>query len=174
MKNIQKSLVGFLIIILVIILIVIGAYYAQENRTVKVPPFVNVETNIADVYIMSGESMMPSYKPEQRLEIVDDIASITYSDVVIFRHDKALLTKRVVALPGDTVSIGSGTLYVNNKPFDRFTSEVISNFDGSRSEYPKITLGQDEYFVLGDNTKKSFDSRNFGPILKSAIVGKVK
>ncbi len=82
-----------------------------------------------------------------------------------------LFVKRLVALPGDTVQIYGGHLYVNG--------ELVEDpeFMGSvPSDYPLRTLGSDEYFVIGDNRYTSHDSRasDVGPISKSAIMGKVK
>ena len=82
-----------------------------------------------------------------------------------------LFVKRLVALPGDTVEIKDGHLYVNDEmvPDPEYQGSVPRNFE-------KITLGEDEYFVMGDNRRTSHDSRSddVGPISASAIMGKVK
>lgn len=82
-----------------------------------------------------------------------------------------LFVKRLVALPGDTVEIRNGTLYVNG--------EVVADPEHMGStprDYSLRHLGADEYFVMGDNRRTSHDSRadDVGPISKSAIMGKVK
>lgn len=82
-----------------------------------------------------------------------------------------LFVKRLVALPGDTVEITGGHLYVND--------ELVEDpeFMGSvPSDYAKRKLGADEYFVMGDNRYSSHDSRasDVGPISRNAIMGKVK
>ena len=81
-----------------------------------------------------------------------------------------LFVKRVVALPGDTVQIKDGKLYVNREevPDPEFMGSVPGNY-GPR------TLGTDEYFVIGDNRGNSHDSRagDVGPLHRSQIMGKV-
>lgn len=82
-----------------------------------------------------------------------------------------LFVKRLVALPGDTVEIREGTLYING--------EAVADPEHMGStprDYPLRLLGADEYFVMGDNRRTSHDSRadDVGPISKSAIMGKVK
>ena len=82
-----------------------------------------------------------------------------------------LFVKRLVALPGDTLAIRGGVLYVNGKAVE--DPELMGSTPG---DYPLIRLGEDEYFVIGDNRGNSHDSRalDVGPISKSAIMGKVK
>ncbi len=82
-----------------------------------------------------------------------------------------LFVKRLVALPGDTVEIREGILYVNG--------EAVPNPEKMGSvprDYPLRQLGEGEYFVIGDNRRSSHDSRSddVGPISASAIMGKVK
>ena len=82
-----------------------------------------------------------------------------------------LFVKRLVALPGDTVEIREGVLYVNG--------EAVPNPEKMASvprDYSLRQLGEDEYFVIGDNRRTSHDSRadDVGPLSASAIMGKVK
>jgi len=81
-----------------------------------------------------------------------------------------LFVKRLVALPGDTVQISDGILYVNG--------EAVANPEKMGSvpgDYPLHQLGENEYFVMGDNRRTSHDSRanDVGPLTRSAIMGKV-
>ena len=80
--------------------------------------------------------------------------------------------KRVIGVPGDTVQIKNGTVYVNGKAFDEETDVASIEDAGLAAE--EITLGADEYFVLGDNRNNSEDSRyaNIGNIKKDYIIGK--
>ena len=89
--------------------------------------------------------------------------------LALTRH--TVFVKRLVALPGDTVEIRSGHLYVNG--------EAVPDPKEQGSEpmsFEKITLGEDEYFVMGDNRFSSHDSRSndVGPLSKSMLRGKVR
>ena len=80
--------------------------------------------------------------------------------------------KRVVGVPGDKVQISDGVLYVNGELFDTTDTEAIQNAGMAERE---LVVGEDEYFVLGDNRNSSEDSRyaNIGNIKKEDITGKV-
>ena len=73
------------------------------------------------------------------------------------------LTKRVVAIPGDTVQGRNGNVYVNGFKIDDIATEP----------FPRVEVGADEYFVLGDNRSFSQDSRDFGAVPRDAIFGRV-
>lgn len=96
-------------------------------------------------------------------------------DVVVFlpngNEKSHYYIKRVVAVPGDTVQIRDGVLYVNGEMFDDEDTEAIRNPGLAEEE---ITVGENEFFVLGDNRNSSEDSRyaNIGNIQKDYIVGK--
>jgi len=82
-----------------------------------------------------------------------------------------LFVKRLVALPGDTVMISGGHLYVNGEYVED------PEFMGSvPMDYPLRELGEDEYFVMGDNRRTSHDSRadDVGPLSRSQIMGRVE
>lgn len=95
-------------------------------------------------------------------------------DVIVFYpngNEKAhYYVKRVVGVPGDTVQIKDGSLYVNGEIYEDIVEEI--EYAGLAEE--KITVGEDEYFVLGDATNSSEDSRyaNIGMIKKEYIEGK--
>ena len=84
---------------------------------------------------------------------------------------KTLFVKRLAALPGDTVEIAEGCLYVNGE-----LAPDPPTLGSDPRDYPQRTLGRDEYFVIGDNRASSHDSRarNVGPIAASMLQGRVK
>jgi len=94
-------------------------------------------------------------------------------EVVIFRYENANpdkdLVKRVIAVPGQTIEIRSGVVYVDGEVLDE--PYVTAQAASSDSMAP-ITLGPDQYFVMGDNRKVSYDSRSWGPLPAQDIIGR--
>ncbi|MDB5188012.1 MAG: signal peptidase signal peptidase [Candidatus Kaiserbacteria bacterium] len=139
---------------------------------------------IAAPYIVSGPSMEPNFHDYNYL-IVD---RLTYrfsepqrGDVIVFNlpqmNDRALI-KRVIGLPGDTVSLSDTepkvTIINAAHPDGVVLSEpYISPSDFGGTSNAQYTLKKDEYFVLGDNRKVSADSRMWGILPRSDIVGRV-
>jgi signal peptidase I len=76
---------------------------------------------------------------------------------------QSTLTKRVVGIPGDTVSATRGYVSVNGKKADSIRT----------LRFPTVHLGRGQYFVLGDNRSASQDSRVFGPVPRAAIFARV-
>lgn len=86
----------------------------------------------------------------------------------LFRQN---FVKRVIALPGEEIEIIDGTVYVNGDPIEE--SYLDAEHTRRRTDMAPRTLGEDEYFVMGDNRDSSNDSRRVGAIRKSEIVGRV-
>lgn len=93
-------------------------------------------------------------------------------DIVIFNHNNNSFVKRIIGLPGDTVDFKNGLLIINGNQLKEEYNDSYINIKGD-VKYP-ITLGDNEYFVLGDNRDYSLDSRyqDF-TITKADILGKV-
>ena len=98
------------------------------------------------------------------------------NDIVVFfpngNEKSHLYIKRVIGVPGDTVQIKNGTVYVNGKVFDeKIEAASIEHAELAEDE---IEVGEDEFFVLGDNRNNSEDSRyaNIGNVKKEYIMGK--
>jgi signal peptidase I len=119
--------------------------------------------------------MLPTYHNWQLVFIDRHNTDFGYGDVVVFNNTnvKATLIKRIVACPGDTVLISDGILYINEKPSPLITETTRLSYAGIASS--KITLADDEYFVLGDNYEASKDSRceEVGLLHTTDILGKV-
>ena len=97
------------------------------------------------------------------------MAQIDRYDIVVLdeEYDDEIIIKRIIGLPGETVEIKNGKIYINDE-------EIEDEYAyGDTSDYEKITLADDEYFILGDNRLISKDSRYFGPIKKSDLMGEV-
>ncbi len=129
--------------------------------------------------VVSGHSMEDTLSDRDNL-IVDKISYRLHDperfDVVVFpprEEENTFYIKRVIGLPGEKVKIdAAGTIYINGEPIEEhYGTEVILNA-GLASE--EITLGDDEFFVLGDNRNNSMDSRyeGVGNITSDEIVGR--
>jgi signal peptidase I len=133
-------------------------------------------TRIFATGFVIGNSMEPSY-PAGKNVIVNKLAYLISSpkrgDVVFYRYNNSIYMKRIVGLPGDTVDISGQELIINGEPANiKQVSGVIK--DRGDVTYP-VVLGEDEYFVLGDNLDNSTDSRFLicGNISREEITGKV-
>lgn len=99
-------------------------------------------------------------------------------EVVVFHppvSEKKYYIKRVIGLPGESLAIVGGhvVIYTQQQPNGQVLAEPYVSPDAELMDMPKIALSEDEYFVMGDNRMFSFDSRNFGPIHKDKVIGKV-
>lgn len=85
--------------------------------------------------------------------------------------------KRVIGLPGETIEIRDSVVYINGEPLEEDFLTPERNTGRLCSDMPAIKLGDDQYFMMGDNRDNSNDSRNLlavGPIDREEIVGEVK
>lgn len=121
---------------------------------------------------VKGESMLPNFKDGELL-LTEKVTYRLYSpergDVIVFEAPSARrvdFIKRIIGLPGDSVKVINGFVFVNGeKLIEPYETQITEgNFE--------ITLDKDQYFVLGDNRGASSDSRSFGPISKKTIKGK--
>lgn len=134
--------------------------------------FVNLATAR---FVVDGRSMLPNFNTDQFI-IVSRLSYILgdpkRGDVVVF-HNPADPThdfiKRVIGLPGETVTIQDGRVYVNGV---RLEEPYIQNFCRGTVCDDTWEIGPDEFFVLGDNRGSSRDSHNFGPISRELLVGR--
>ena len=124
---------------------------------------------------VEGTSMLPRLEDRDRLFInkfVYHIAAIERGDVVVFRYprdpEKSYI-KRVIALPGDTLRVDRGHVYVNGNLL--YEPYVPQEYRDSRS-LAEMVIPAESYFMMGDHRSISSDSRDFGPVDRSLIYGK--
>lgn len=130
---------------------------------------------------VKGASMQPNFYDGQYLvidELSDRFSQPDRGQVIVFRYPldpSQFFIKRVIGLPGETVQVADGHLTIYNaaNPNGFVLSEPYLAPGTVTSGTEKLTLGSDQYFVMGDNRPESLDSRSFGPITASAIVGRV-
>jgi signal peptidase I len=124
---------------------------------------------------VEGTSMQPELRDQDRLfvnKFAYDFEKISRGDVVVFYYPRDLqksYIKRVIALPGDTIRIDDGRVYVNGQSIDE--SYVPKRFQDVRS-MAAIVVPPGQYFVMGDHRSISSDSRDFGPVSRKLIYGK--
>ncbi len=137
-------------------------------------------TFIAQPFIVSGPSMDPTFATGQYL-IVDQISyrfnDPERNDVIVFRYPgnpKIFYIKRIIGLPGETVSVDAGTTTIINKehPLGIVIPNTYTAHDHLSHDTFTKTLDANSYFVMGDNRTESADSRLWGPLPKKYIVGK--
>lgn len=129
-------------------------------------------------FYVKGQSMEPNFEEHDYL-IIDELSyrfrAPERGEVVVFHspinNDCSL--KRVIALPGERVKVdGNKVIVYNDEHLDGKVLEekyLVEETPGSVT----YTLGDHEYFMMGDNRDASYDSRRFGPINENAIVGRV-
>lgn len=137
---------------------------------------------VAAPYVVDGQSMEPNFADWQYL-IVDrisyDIGEPQRGDIIIFdlpQNTSRALIKRVIGLPLETVVLsGQNVTILNTEHPQGFTLEepYLDEANLTGSNEMRVTLGPDEYFVLGDNRRVSADSRLWGTLPREDIVGRV-
>ncbi len=138
-----------------------------------------IRTFIAQPFIVSGNSMFPTFKDGQYL-IVDEISYRFHApargDVIVFHYPKdpsKFFIKRIVGLPNESISIQDNRVIIKNKENPDGLSIEEPYIQNQASDNIEKTLGDGEYFVLGDNRIASSDSRAWGVLPKKLMVGQV-
>ena len=139
---------------------------------------VPIRMFIAQPFVVSGESMVPTFQDGQYL-IVDEISYITVGphrgDVVVFKYPNdpsRYFIKRIIGLPNETVEIKGDVVKIINaeNPKGFVLEEEYVNEKFSATGTHKV--GADEYFVMGDNRNRSSDSRIWGMLPRKLMVGR--
>lgn len=141
---------------------------------------------VAQLVQVAGVSMSPTLHDKDQLlaeKISLTLNNVNKGDIIIFNsepdenNNSHLLVKRVIATQGDTIKFENGFIYLNDKLLQEeyLENDVFTNLNTDHKviESNEYLIGEDSYFVLGDNRDESNDSRYFGSIHKSDILGKV-
>jgi len=133
-------------------------------------------------FFVKGASMEPNFQDGDYL-IIDEISyrfkTPERGDIIIFRYPldpSQFFIKRVVGLPGETVKIENGEIIIQNKDGKGSIlneSKYLSDDDDYTAGNVEVNLGDEEYFVLGDNRQASSDSRKWGGVKRKFIIGQV-
>lgn len=157
-----RELMGWILYILIII-----------GLTYLIITFVGQRTRV------SGSSMEPTLSDGDNL-IVDKISyrfrDPSRYDIIVFPYkyeENTYYIKRIIGLPGETVQVVGGYVYINGEALtsDIYGAEVM---ESAMMAADPVTLGEDEYFVLGDNRNHSSDSRDpsVGVLKRSDLMGR--
>jgi signal peptidase I len=153
-----------------------------ETLLLAVVFFMLVQLFVAQPYQVQQESMMDTLMPDQFV-LVDKLSpnfdSFHRGDIVVFTPPEGWdqsgkgtpFIKRVIGLPGETIEIHGGFVYVDGAKIDEpyiFEGQATEADSGTTS----WAVGKDQYFVMGDHRQASEDSREFGPIARSTIIGR--
>jgi signal peptidase I len=130
---------------------------------------------------INTDSMNPSLKKGDKI-IINKSSAIRKGDIIAFdspAEEGKILVSRVIASEYETVEIRNKVVFVNDKKIDPLSDltrddRVIYPMKFCyRDNMPPLRLERNEFFVLGDNFDRSYDSRSFGRISKSSIIGRV-
>ena len=156
-KRKGKNILNFLIIITFIIslIIIINVYFIP-------------------IYEIKGTSMEPTIT---RNDVVAVFKSkrIERNDIIAFDYNGKILIKRVIGISGDVININEdGKVFVNDK--ELIEEYAINLSDGVNTQDYPFKVPAESYFVLSDNRKESFDSRNInlGSISQNQVIGKIQ
>lgn len=134
---------------------------------------------VVSPFVVDGESMHPTFENLDYV-LVDELVYLFHGpargDVIVFRYPNnpsLFYIKRVIGLPGETISITRGVVGVTTASGTtlKLPEPYVVSEDATYTK--TITLAKDEYFVMGDNRPNSSDSRVWGPLPNRDIVGRV-
>ncbi|OQB06431.1 MAG: Signal peptidase I P [bacterium ADurb.Bin212] len=136
-------------------------------------------------FIVEGGSMLPNFIDKEYLlaeKLEYFVGEPKRGDVIIFKYPNNPTTnfiKRVIALPGESIEIQNSQIKIINKEHPQgvilnesaYIPSNVKTLTQTKDKYAK-TLGEDEFFVMGDNREHSSDSREWGVLPKANIIGK--
>lgn len=160
----------------------LGTFFLDIIQVVvfAVAIFLFVYLLVLQPHKIKGDSMQPNF-PDGEYLLTD---KVTYrlgepkrGDVIVFKAPTGNgdeFIKRIIGLPGETVSITNGNIYINEKLLDEpyLSDELYTSSASFLSEGKEVTVPEESYLVFGDNRPRSSDSRVFGFITKKDITGR--
>ena len=157
----------------------LGAFFMDilEVIVLAVGIFLIVYLLILRPHKIKGQSMHPNF-PDGEYLLTEKVSYYRKDpqrgDVVVFKPpiSEDEFIKRVIGLPGETISVSGGKVYVNNQELKEDYIDVYTAPGAFLADGQTYTVPNGYYFVMGDNRPHSSDSRAWGPITKKVITGK--
>ncbi|MFO7595604.1 MAG: signal peptidase I [Desulfocurvibacter africanus] len=161
--------------------LIIALILAFFIRTFVVQAFKIPSGSMLDTLLIGDHLLVNKFKYGVRLPFTDmtvlPLADPKFQDIIVFEYPQDPskdFIKRVIGLPGDTIEIRDKAVYRNGQKIDE---PYVQHTDprsllGPRDNMPEITVPSGKYFVMGDNRDESLDSRFWGTVDRSAILGK--
>jgi signal peptidase I len=157
----HRAIVSFVVVVL---LAVLGA--------------VVLRVFVFESFYIPSDSMVPTLQMGDRIivnKLSYDLHGVHRGDIIVFHPPPAetatlepYLVKRVIGLPGETISGRGGNVYINGKLLNEPWLPGANT-----SPFPPVKVPPGDYFVMGDNRDASYDSRSWGPLPGNLIVGRV-
>lgn len=152
-KEFFKDALKYIIAIVVILIVAIYVVSFQE----VIGPSMNDTLKSGDITVVN--------------KLVFRLRNIKRNEIVSLKKDDKVMVKRIIGLPGEHIEYKDNILYVDGKKISDSRSTSTKDFKLEFIGYE--TIPKDMYLVLGDNRTNSSDSRTFGLVKKSDIIGKV-
>ncbi len=151
-----------------------------ETLTLSVVFFVFIWAFFARPFQVNGLSMFPTFLDKEY--VLTNIIGLhfsfpTHGDVVVFKappNTEEDFIKRIIAVPGDTVMVKGGDVYLNGKMLDEssYLKPTVRTYGGNfLKEGEEVTVPPENYIAMGDNRAYSSDSREWGFVPKDFIIG---
>ena len=149
------------------------SWLREVIETILLTVVIYVAVNFATGrFRVEGDSMQPTMHPNQYV-LIDKLSyrlgSPQRGDVIVFHYPfdpQRDFIKRVIGLPGETVTVAGGVVSINSQPLQEPYIAAPPNYQGSWS------LGANQFFVLGDNRNSSSDSHSWGTLDHKYLIGK--
>lgn len=151
-KDYIKGYIKIAIILLVVIVYIVFTKYCYR------------------IVIVSGNSMSTTVNEDGVCLVETGEFSFERWDIVLAKLTHQTAIKRVIGMPGDTVHIKNGAVYVNGEQIEKYNT--YTEYAGIAEE--EIYLQEGEYFLLGDNRPVSYDSREHGLFQRNEIIGVIR
>lgn len=162
----------------------VGGFFWELIKVflIAVAIIVPIRYFLVQPFFVRGASMEPNFEDGEYL-VIDELSyrfrDPARGEVVVFRYPNRpsqFFIKRIIGLPGDTVRVNDGRVVIQNQQYQQgalLDETQYLESDVRTGGNVTVTLGEDEYFVLGDNRPSSSDSRSWGTLPRYDIVGRV-